>query len=435
MSDQFRISTLVMALAFSSGCFAKAPAAAPAKAATKPEVSAAASTLVLAHNLDAVSEPRLQAVVDRFNRETGANLKLARLEKSEKLAALNLIVRYDHGELLTQAKNFVPLHEMMSKAGQSLALSDLPAEMKVGVTDARGKLVALPLVYSTPVLFYNKNAFRKAGLDPEKAPATWFEMQGMLDKLQDAGYACPYTSSWPVWVHIDNVSAVSGLPAVSDKGQLSFNGLPQVKHIAMMATWAKANYFKLYGGRNEASAHFNEGECAMITTNSREAVDFADAKGVDLGVAALPYHDDVYGGRRPTLADGAALWVGAGHSPAEYKQAARFVSFLLSPEMQIEVVRSYGGLPMTAAAKAAARSKLLQDGAKTLDVAFTSLKGNGGKPEVRVANIDPVRALAREELDAVWADKKPAKAALDASVSRGNTLLAAKPALKKTQPF
>ncbi len=42
----------------------------------------------------------------------------------------------------------------------------------------------------------------------------------------------------------------------------------------------------------------------MITTDSREAVDFQDAKGVELGVAPMPYHDDVYGGRQHTLADG-----------------------------------------------------------------------------------------------------------------------------------
>mgnify|MGYP003378874732 CR=1 FL=1 len=40
-----------------------------------------------------------------------------------------------------------------------------------------------------------------------------------------------------------------------------------------------------------------------------------------------------------------------------------------------------------------------------------------------------------EELEEVWADKKPAKAALDTSVSRGNAVLSAKPLLKKAQPF
>lgn len=425
MSYRVRPLLVSLALAFSCSAFAAKPAAVSVPAAAPFE---------LAHNLGPASEARLQSVVDRFNRETGSALKLTRLEKDEKPATLNLVIRYGLGDVLTQSKQFAPLYEVMAKASQPLK-QDIPVELRAGVTDAKGRLVALPLVYSTPVLFYNKNAFRKAGLDPERAPQTWLEMQGMLDKLQDAGYACPYTSSWPVWVHIDNVSAISGVPAVSDKGDLLFNGLPQVKHVAMMATWSKANYFKLFGRGNEASEHFHNGECAMITTNSRESVDFADAKGVELGVAPLPYHDDVYGGRRPSLADGAALWIGGGRSAAEYKQAAKFVSFLLSPEMQVEMVRSYGGLPMTEAARAAARSKLLKDDDRALNVAYASLKGGAGKPAVRVANIDPVSVLANEELEAVWSDRKPAKAALDTSVGRGNSLLAAKPALKKSQPF
>ena len=428
------IRPLTVALSLALAC--SVVQAKPAKPAAKPAPAPAASAdFELAHNLGEVGEERLQAIVDRFNKESGSTLKLVRLEKGDKPAALNLMRRYDMSDVLSQPKNFVPMHDMMAKAGQPLNLGELSGDLKAGVVDAKGRLVALPVLYSTPVLFYNKNAFRKAKLNPDQPPKTWFEMQGMLDKLQDAGYACPYTSSWPVWVHVDNVSAVSGVPAANDKGQLTFNGLPQVKHLAMMATWSKANYFKLFGRRNEASARFNEGECAMITTDSREHVDFRDAKGVELGVAPLPYHDDVYGGRQSSLADGASLWVGAGHAAAHYKQAAKFVSFMLSPEMQIEMVRVYGGLPLTSAARMAARSKLLQDGDKTLEVAYASLNGNGNKPAMRVANIDAVRIVANEELEAVWADKKPAKAALDTSVSRGNALLAAKPLLKKSQPF
>lgn len=390
---------------------------------------------VLAHNLGGQAELRLQEVVDRFNQQNGTAMIVQRLEKGAKPATLNLIRRADVGDVLSQPKNFVPLYQMMSKAGQKLNLADISHDLKAGVVDRRGRLVALPLVYSTPVLFYNKNAFRKAGLDPERPPATWFEMQGVLDKLQGAGYSCPYTSSWPVWVHVDNVSALSGVPAATDKGMLSFNGLPQVKHIAMMATWTKAGYFQLFGRRDEASGKFNEGECAMITTDSREHADFKEARGVELGVAPLPHHDDVYGGRRSTLADGASLWVGAGRSPAEYNVAAKFVSFLLSPEVQVEIVRRHGGLPLTAAARAASRSALLRDDGQTLDVAFASLKGEGSKTDVRVANIEPLLVIANEELEAVWADRKPAKAALDTSVSRGNGILQARPVLKKAQPF
>jgi sn-glycerol 3-phosphate transport system substrate-binding protein len=426
------VAAVGLALAFSAQA---AKPAKPAKAAKSAVAPAVAAEFELAHNLGPAAEEQLKAVVERFNKESGSNLKVVRLEKGAKPAGLNLVLRYDMTDVLTQPKNFVPLGEMMAKAGQPLKLADLSPDLKAGVVDAKGRIVALPLVYSTPVLFYDKNAFRKAKLDPEQPPKTWFEMQGMLDKLQDAGYACPYTSSWPVWVHIDNVSAISGVPAVTDKGQLSFNGLPQVKHIAMMATWTKANYFKLFGRRAEASEKFHNGECAMITTDSREHIDFRDAKGVELGVAPLPYHDDVYGGRQNSLADGASLWVGAGRPAAEYKQAAKFVNFLLSPEMQVELVRAYGGLPLTAASRAAARSKLLQDGDKTLEIAYASLKGKGATPSNHVSDPDPVRIIANEELEAVWADKKPSKAALDTAVARGNAVLGAKPALKKAQPF
>lgn len=421
------IVVLGLALAF--------PALAAKRVAKQPATPAAAADFELAHNLGPRGEAQLQAIVDRFNKETGGNLKLTRLESGQKPVGLNLIRRYDMSEVLSQRNNFTPLYAMMAKAGHPLRASDFSPDLKAGVVDAKGRPVALPLVYSTPVLFYNKNAFRKAGLDPEQPPKTWFEMQGMLDKLQSAGYACPYTSSWPVWVHVDNVSAISGVPAVSDKGQLVFNGLPQVKHLAMMATWAKAGYFRTFGRRDAASEKFRDGECAMITTNSREHVEFRDAKGVELGVAELPYHDDVYGGRQKSLADGASLWVGAGRSKAEYKQAAKFVSYLLSPEVQVEMVRVYGGLPLTTAARVAARSELLRDDDKTLEVAYASLQGKGETNTVNVADADPVRAIANEELEAVWADKKPSKAALDTAVSRGNAVLRSKPELKKVQPF
>jgi sn-glycerol 3-phosphate transport system substrate-binding protein len=51
-----------------------------------------------------LGEERLQAIVDRFNKESGATLKLVRLEKGDKPAALNLIRRYDMAEVLSQPK-------------------------------------------------------------------------------------------------------------------------------------------------------------------------------------------------------------------------------------------------------------------------------------------------------------------------------------------
>ena len=56
----------------------------------------------------------------------------------------------------------------------------------------------------------------------------------------------------------------------------------------------------------------------------------------------LPYYDDVHGAPQHTLVDGASLWIGEGRKPAEYKAAAAFIQFLLTPEIQVEITRMGG---------------------------------------------------------------------------------------------
>jgi len=419
-----------LAVAFS------AHAAKPARPA-KPEAAIATPVEIeLAHQLGQGAEERLGKLVERFNHEEkGVAVKLVHLSESGKPAPLNLVRRQDMGEFLSQKGSLKPLHQVMSEAKVPFSSASLSPDLKAGAVDEKGKLVALPVAYSTPVLFYNKAAFQKAGLDPEKPPKTWWEMQQTAGKLYDAGYKCPYTTSWPAWVHIDNLSALSGAPVTTAKGELAFNGLPQVKHVAMLASWSKAKYFHNFGRRDEADKHFADGQCAMITTDSAAHSGFREAPGIELGVAPMPHHDDVYGGRQHTLADGASLWAGGGYKPQEYKAAARFVAFLLSPESQVELARIYGQVPLTQAARNALKSKVLQDRDNTLDVAYASLKGEGATHPLRVSAIDPVRIIVDEELEAVWDDQKPAKAALDTAVARGNAVLSAKPALKKAVPF
>ena len=419
MSHSLRPVVAALALTFAFSVQAAKPAKQPAKA--QEPAAPVSADFELAHNLGPVGEQRLQAVVDRFNKEQGGNLKLSRLEKGEKPAGLNLLRRYDASEALANPKAFLPLHEVMAKNGQALSTTDIPAELKAGVSDAKGRLVALPVVYSTPVLFYNKNALRKAKLDPEQPPKTWFEMQGMLDKLQDAGYQCPYTSSWPVWVHVDNVSTISGLPATTDKGQLVFNGLPQVKHVAMMASWTRARYLHVFNQQSEAEQRFASGECAVIAAPSASWTDYRRAGKVDVAVSKLPYYDDFPGAPQNTIADGPALWASAGKKPAEYKAVARFVSFWLQPDNQVAWQRETGYLPLNRAGLLASRSELLGHDLENVQVAVDQLASKPATPQSSaqpVVDREKVRRILDEELAGVWADQKAAKEALDNAVTR-----------------
>jgi sn-glycerol 3-phosphate transport system substrate-binding protein len=290
-------------------------------------------------------------------------------------------------------------------------------------TESKGNLFSLPIAYSTPVLYINKAIFRKAGLDPEQPPKTWAEAQEVAGKLVDAGSRCAFTTSWPACVLIDNLSAWNGAEVSDAKGKLNFNGLVQIKHVAMLATWYKAKYFSYFGRRDEADRHFADGECGMLTSSSALYASLLAEKSLEVGVSTLPYHDDVRGAPQNTLADGASLWIANGLTPAETKGVAKFISYLLSPEVQIDLTVSGGYLPMTSVARATASSALLKDYFTGLHVAYAQLRGRTSSPIVRVSQIESVRNVVDEELEAVWANKIPAKQALDNAVERGNALL------------
>jgi sn-glycerol 3-phosphate transport system substrate-binding protein len=311
----------------------------------------------------------------------------------------------------------------MKEANMPLDGGKMSPELRVGLGDAKGTCLPCRSAMSTPVLFINKAAFRKAGLDPEKPPRTWAEMQHAADKLFDAGSSCPYTTSWPAWVHIDNLSSWNGVEVSDAKGRLNFNGLVQVKHTAMLTTWAKARFFIYFGRRDEADNRFVAGECGMLTSSSSLYGALHESRKVEVGVSSLPYHDDVPGAPQQTLAGGYSLWVGAGQKPAEYKGVAQFVSFLMEPDLQVEFSAVAGFLPMTPAARAAAGSKLLKADTAGLNVAYAQLQGPGALRALRVSENERVRIITEEELEAAWAGKTPAKQALDNAVQRGNLVL------------
>ena len=318
---------------------------------------------------------------------------------------------------------FKPLYEVMREAHEPFDASQLSPELREGLSDARGQLIALPVAYSTPVLYFNKAAFRKAGLNPDAPPRTWAAMQEAAGKLDDSGSRCPYTTVRPAWVFIDNMSAWDGAEVNDARGQMAFNGLVQVKHIAMMATWYKSKYFVYFGRGDEADRRFASGECAMLTSSSSHFASLVEDKTLEVGVSTFPYHDDLHGAPQNTLADGSSLWVAAGLKPAETKGVAKFVKYILGLEVQINLTLAGGYLPMTPVARAAAGSKLLQGDLAGLQVAYAQLKGRASAPAVRVAQIEPVRAIVEEELEAVWANKKPAKQALDEAVQRANAVV------------
>ncbi len=385
---------------------------------------AAVTRIELSHQLDEERAARLEPLIEAFNNQNkGAQVVLVRRVEGDAPKHLNLVNREDHARLLAAKARFRPIHEIMREAKQPIDASRISPELRDGMLDAKGQVAGLPLAFATPVLYINRAAFRKAGLNPDAPPKSWAEVQDTAGKLYVSGSTCPFTTSWPAWVHVDNMSAWNGADVSDGKGQLAINGLVQIKHVAMLATWYKAKYFSYFGRRDEADRRFAAGECAMLTSSSWLYSNLSSEKGLDFGVAQLPFHDDVYGAPKNTLADGLALWAGHGLKREETRAVAGFVNYVLGPEVQIEMTVAGGFLPMTSVARAAAGSKLLKGDVAALQVSYGQLQGRAMNPMLRVSQTDRVRLIVEEELESVWEGRKPAKEALDHAVRRGNAVM------------
>src|SRR5882724_2213936 len=75
-----------------------------------------------------------------------------------------------------------------------------------------GKLLSMPFNSSTPVFYWNKEMFQKAGLDPNTPPKTWAEVGEAAKKLVASGAKCGLTSAWQTWVLLENYGAWHNLP-------------------------------------------------------------------------------------------------------------------------------------------------------------------------------------------------------------------------------
>jgi sn-glycerol 3-phosphate transport system substrate-binding protein len=390
-----------------------------------------AQELTLRHALQGPALNSLGALVVKFNDEQKGKgrIRLQSLPPDEErhpLPQLALLDRADSMQFFGTLPRFMPLHELMKSGGQKLDERSLFPQVADAIDDGAGRLQALPMALSLPVLFLNRDILRGAGVDPTTPPRTWWELQGVAGKIYDSGNMCPLTSSEFSWVHLENLASQHDQPiGVRSKNseKLLLNSMVNVKHIALLASWQKSRYFHYYGARREGDERFLSGECAMLTGESSLYAE-TRRRGMDVAVVGLPHYDDAY---RPSptdvLPDGASLWALAGMKKDEVKLAAKFMSFLLRPEVQRDWAHATTFLPMTPAAVQAWREAKIFPEA-LLDAAQRRL-AMPTKNSTRLrtgAMRERLRAILGEEIQPVWSSGRPAKEALDLAMQRANAL-------------
>lgn len=325
-----------------------------------------------------------------------------------------------------------PVYELMEDTKEPFSPDNYLSAVTGYYTTNEGQMLSMPFNSSTPVMYYNKDMFAKAGI--KSAPKTWKEMETVSRQLLASGAKCGFTTTWQSWTQIENFGARNNIPvATKNNGfggfdtEFKFNAAPYVKHIEQMGEWSKEGLFKYGGRQSDGMPLFYTQECAMTMGSSAGLAGIQEnMKGINVGVAQLPYDDELIAKPQNTIIGGASLWVLRGHSSQEYKGVAKFFTYLSSPEVQADWHQFTGYLPITKQAYELTKQQgFYQDnpGTDTAVVQMTSTQPTANSKGIRFGNFLQTRDIINEELEAVWAGKASAKSALNNAVRRGDEQL------------
>lgn len=327
-----------------------------------------------------------------------------------------------------------PVAELMKEAGEPFDPKAYLPAVAAYYSTAKGDLLSFPFNSSSSVMWYNKDSFKKAGLNPDMPPKTWPEVFDAAKKLQAAGHpGCGFASAWITWLNIEQFSVWHNVP-LSTKGngidgfdtELKINAPIFVNHLKNLAELQKTKTFDYSGRTNTGEGRFTSGECPIMLTSSGFYGNVKANAKFDWGNAPMPYYPDAPGAPQNSTLGGASLWVMAGKKSEEYKGVAKFFTFLSDTDRQAKLHTESGYLPITTAAYEKVKASGFYTANPYLE---TPIKELTNKPPteisrgLRLGNLVQIRDIWAEEIEQALAGTKPAQAALDSAVERGNAML------------
>ena len=193
----------------------------------------------------------------------------------------------------------------------------------------------VPVAFSTKALYWNKDLFKAAGLDPETPPKTWAEeiefAKQIKEKTGTAGYGLPAKTfdntmhQFMHWVYTNNGKVIDGDNIVIDSPEV-LAALQAYKDITPYSVEGATAY-----EQNEIRAIFLDGKVGMIQAGSGAAYRLKDTK-VNWGVAPLPLGPSAKGEGTLLITDSLAIFKGSGVE----EKATEFAKYITSPDIQIQ---------------------------------------------------------------------------------------------------
>ncbi|MBC5768478.1 extracellular solute-binding protein [Ramlibacter albus] len=346
--------------------------------------------------------------------------------------APQLVQIYERGfmtMLLSDAT--LPVQDFMTQRGQQVDWNDFVRPV-AGFYSYKGKLMAMPFNSSSPILWYNKEHFAKAGF-PNGPAQTWQDLEKQLYAIKQKGISqCGSALAGDYhWSLFENYSAINDFPYATQangyKGlntEFVYNKTGVVQQVARIKKWVDDGLMQIAGQGFSPEQLFTSGRCSTFFASTAAHGSIERNSKIDWSATYLPWEQ----GRQPknSTIGGAALWVLKGGKPQEYEGVAAFLAFLAKPETQLWWHKVTGYVPLTDKAYQIAKIQGYYKDHPTREIAILQL-GRGTPTEnstgFHFGNFTQTMFAQREEFEAVLAGKKTPQEAMDAAVSRGNEIL------------
>jgi len=344
----------------------------------------------------------------------------------------NVIQIFDAGAAtIIGAKGAViPAEDLMKENGVPFDIEDYISGVRYFYADETGKMIGMPFNSSTPILYYNEDALKKAGVTP---PKTWEEFQTTTaPALKEAGYV-PLSQSHLPWIFTENFYSRHNLEfATKDNGYaegtpvMLLNAEPIKTHFTAVKEWYDGGMFGWYGtGWTDNQKPFNDGQVAMWLGSSASFGGVKQAATFPFSATYLPYWESLAPNPTQTFIGGAALFAMAGKSEEENKAVAEFFRFLTSPEIQYFWHRETGYVPITDAAYELAKKEGYYKETPQAEIGIKQLTLPAGEwtKGYRLGFYVQIRDVMNREYGKIFSGEKDVDAAFVTIEAESNQLL------------
>ena len=294
-----------------------------------------------------------------------------------------------------------------------------------------GNLYCMPFNSSTAMLYYNKDMFKAAGLDPEKPPKTWAEVEEYSLKIMEAGAATGgFSMGWPAWILEQMFATHNQILADKDNGR---SGLATETYwnsefgVKVLTEWQRMAKEKVlvYGGREYAANDpFLAKQFPFLFQSTSSLGGILKAAEFEVGTAFLPSFEGYEKGN--SVVGGGCLWLMNKATPEQQAGSWEFFKFINSVDETIEWHKKTGYFPSTNTAY----EKLKADGwfkdEPNHATAFDQILGGADTPASRgvlLGDFVRIRDIVGAAIEDTVVNNVEPKTALDKATTESNQVL------------